>query len=933
MPKSTAFLKRSIRGRFFQMLFWLTATFFICVIAFYLYVDQQNKHLQTQREHLTEKLEIVAGMQEHFIGISFRSRGYYAFQNKQELALLYKELRSFEELLEQFSRLKLSEEEQKLYSELVQFLENYQTAILPKTVSYVENNDYESLRKISNSGTNDLFNEFVAYTKEYQEKTETERTQLFNDTITQGQMFTMLAVLLSVLILIAVSLMMRKVLKNLIQPIEQLTSVTNDFTVGQPFEIRNLVVREDEFSTLASSFYKMVQSIQEKEEVLTTQNEELVAQQDELQDKQIQLQDSLDQLEKYNALNHVLTFTLEKQDLADTLHRYLGDLYTFDINIFYWLESDIYAAKGVSPQSAKKIIENLDIDKRTRLIEEKIFIITREVQPDEYHIAKQRYYCYDLYAAVLNKEGDLVAVMMATREGYPFTQDDTRSLAGILNRVSIAFERILMYEAVEKARQLNQNIIDNVSEGIQLVNKTGDVILINEALCQLAHYENNAIEQPLRQDDWLQHLQQLCDEPQVLHEFFETAVMEAFQGSRKLRYSIVGEMPIFIEMYATSIYEGNEKVGTMFVHRDITKEYEIDQMKSELVSTVSHELRTPLSSVLGFTELLLTKNLHQDRQQKYIETIHKEALRLTNLINDFLDLQRMESGKQQYNMHTLSINEMVFELVNRHRHEKKHTVHVIDKAQDVQVRGDEERLVQVFINLIGNAIKFSPNGGDVIITLENKENMLQVSIQDEGIGIPSQEIAQLFRKFKRIDNSARRTIGGTGLGLAICQEIITRHRGQIWLESEEGKGTTVHFTLPLENHVEKISEQANEQSLNVILVEDDWSLALLLSEEFKSKGLNVIHHYDLQRAYEDACTIPLVGIVIDLMLTDSTEDGWWLIEQLKTSEQTRHIPIIISSALDEAKDKVAHYGIAKYFTKPYSPEELSSVLLTFLEDV
>ena len=536
---------------------------------------------------------------------------------------------------------------------------------------------------------------------------------------------------------------------------------------------------------------------------------------------------------------------------------------------------------------------------------------------------------------MLNSEGDLVAVMMATREGYPFSDQEIQDLNGLMNRVSIAIERILMYEVVERSRKLNQNIIDNVNEGIQLVSVTGDVVLVNKALTKIIPRIDNLTKQNVPKEVWQKNFYSLCDQPDELMQFFTEAIVDEFKDKRTFRYSITLKTQYFIEVYATSVYEGEEKKGTIFVHRDITREYEVDQMKSELVSTVSHELRTPLSSVLGFTELLLTKELKPERQIKYIETIHKEAVRLTNLINDFLDLQRMESGRQQYSMQPISMNELLIDIVNRFRHEKKHYVHLIDSAKYVTVNGDPERLIQVFINIIGNSIKFSPNGGDVTISLENVKEMLQISIKDQGIGIPKNEIPKLFQKFKRIDNSSRRKIGGTGLGLSICREIINKHGGDIWIESEEGKGTTVYFNLPLTFNAQS-SECINKKvldgeqtGLNVMIIEDDLSLALLLSEELKSKGFTVIYHNNPKLAFEEALQTPLVGIVIDIMLGDDM-NGWDLVKLLRTNEQTCKIPIIISSALDESKENVEKYHVEKYFTKPYPPEELSKLISEYV---
>ncbi|WP_338751510.1 ATP-binding protein [Bacillus sp. FJAT-52991] len=936
MFKSLPLLEKSIRNQFVKMVVALTIIICVTALAFFLYVKSMNQSLKAERESLQEKAVLVEKLEASFQDIFFRSRGYYAFQNEQELKLLYDELAEFEHLLLQFSALDLTPEERELYNSLVEFNTNYKQKVLPKAIGFVEANDYKSLRQLSNSGTNDLVNKFVDYAKDYKDKTDDELNRIFKKTIKQAQQFTLYAFMISCFILLLMAIIMWRVLHNVIRPVEQLTSATNAIATGHSFELGPLVKREDELGLLADSFQFMSKSIQEKEEVLMAQNEELTAQQVELQENQEQLQHSLNQQQKYNQLNHALTFTLDKRKLVTGVHKYLNDLYSFDTSIMYVLEGNVYVSKGLSEQTTQKLVGMLDENKRVRLEQEKSFVITREVTPESQEIAKEPYYCYDLYSSVLNSSGQLVAVLIATREGHRFSTHELEEINGLMNRVSLAFERILMYEEVERSRQLNQDIMDNVNEGIQFVSVTGDVIQVNESLCQIVRCPDWITRKTVHKHTWLDHFQLLCDQPTELTSFFEQAIAEDFKRTRTTRYEISREEGhVFIEVYATSVYEEAEKVGTVFVHRDITKEYEVDQMKSELVSTVSHELRTPLSSVLGFTELLLTKTVKPERQKKYIETIHKEAKRLTNLINDFLDLQRMESGRQQYHMQPLAFDELAFDIVNRFRHEKHHHVHLIDQARCVEVKADQERIVQVLMNLVGNAIKFSPDGGDVVISLENVDDTLQVSIKDEGIGIPANDLTKLFQKFKRIDNSARRKIGGTGLGLAISKEIITKHDGDIWIESEEGQGTTIYFQLPLMN--QSLSEQTmksveagvEQKGLQVMIVEDDLSLGLLLSEELKSKGFTVIYHNDPKRAFEDALRIPLVGVVIDLMLGEEM-NGWDLVQKLKETDETSEIPIVISSALDQVKETVEKYKIDKYLTKPYPPEELSKVLTTFL---
>ncbi|MEC1178976.1 ATP-binding protein [Metasolibacillus meyeri] len=919
--------KKSIRSQFLHTFLFLTSIFLLFILTFYYLTSERNKTLQEQQELMMEKVVVIDGLADTFHDIFFRSRGYYAFKNEHELQLLYDDLQILDKQLQQFDAMTLSVEERTLYEDLVDFSINYRTNILPEAVSYVQADDYESLRNLSNSGPNNLINRFISYTKAYKLQTNEELNNLFKKTVQQGENVALFSFLLSVSVILLIGFITYRVTKKLINPIEQLTATTNAFANGQPFDTKDLEKMDDELGVLANSFIKMTRSIQDKEEELTTQNEELLMQQDELQDNQLQLKRSLNHLEKYNQLNHALTFTLNKQQLIENLHNYLKEVYRFDASILTWLEGNVQDTKGLAENYADTMLHHLDDNKLARLKQEKTFIIKREVEETERGIAQMPYYAYDMYSSILNAQGKLVAILMATREGHAFLEEEQNELYGLLKRVSIAFDRILMYEEVERSRQLNKNIIESINEGLQLVSSSGKTVLINPAFAETMHMMQ--AEQPIAKEVWLQNFEVICKEPQVLRAFFEKAMAESFKDTRTLHYAISLEQDAFIEVYATCLFDGAEKVGTIFVHRDITREYEIDKMKSELVSTVSHELRTPLSSILGFTELLLTKTLKPERQQKYVETIHKEAQRLTNLINDFLDLQRMESGRQQYTMKPLHVNEIVMDVINRFQHEKNHHVHLIDKARNGIVKADEERLVQVFVNIISNAIKFSPNGGDVAIKLENKGRMLQVAVQDEGIGIAKADISELFQKFKRIDNSARRKIGGTGLGLAICREIISMHNGDIWIESEEGSGTTVYFTLPVENKEASMLDKQSHTGANVLIVEDDSSLALLLSEELKSKGFTVIYHNDPQRAFKEALNTPFIGIVVDLMLS-SEMSGWELIQQLKETEQTSKIPVVISSALDEVQELVDKYEVAKYLTKPYPPEEISKALVPFL---
>lgn len=244
-------------------------------------------------------------------------------------------------------------------------------------------------------------------------------------------------------------------------------------------------------------------------------------------------------------------------------------------------------------------------------------------------------------------------------------------------------------------------------------------------------------------------------------------------------------------------------VGEMFANALARKQAEverkkIERLKDELVSTVSHELRTPLTSLRGFAELMLEREFPSEKQHEFLTVIHNESLRLTNLINDFLDLQRLESGHQTYDFRSVDLGEVLRETVTLFAHEDRHhTLRLVLPPSLPPVRADADRLRQVLSNLLSNAVKFSPQGGEVTLgaRLEGRKKVV-VWVADQGVGIPPEEMHKLFSKFFRIDNTETRSIGGTGLGLALVKEIVEAHGGQVWAESTSGQGSTFFFTLP-----------------------------------------------------------------------------------------------------------------------------------------
>jgi two-component system, OmpR family, sensor histidine kinase VicK len=224
---------------------------------------------------------------------------------------------------------------------------------------------------------------------------------------------------------------------------------------------------------------------------------------------------------------------------------------------------------------------------------------------------------------------------------------------------------------------------------------------------------------------------------------------------------------------------------------------ESEQVKSELVSNVSHELRTPLASVLGFSSLMLDREVSPDETKRYLEVIRTEARRLAALLNDLLDLQRVEQEALELRREEVELNELLSTQVTLYSAQSDtHELRFQAAGEPLAVRGDRDRLAQVIGNLLSNAIKYSPEGGVVEVTTEAIGDEAWIWVRDEGLGIPRAHQEQIFTKFFRGDVGRELGIAGTGLGLVLARQIVEAHGGQLGFESEVGRGSTFWLQLP-----------------------------------------------------------------------------------------------------------------------------------------
>jgi len=394
----------------------------------------------------------------------------------------------------------------------------------------------------------------------------------------------------------------------------------------------------------------------------------------------------------------------------------------------------------------------------------------------------------------------LMAAVYMVRYQSAYQPQQLMDMREFSQQMTLSLLRTRSYDEMKQEKQKTEQVLDSIREAIIYLEDGNDELYVNRPLFELIPELQSEFtkDRTLSSASYvIEVMRRVVDDVEGFNAYLEL-IRSGEVSPDKVQFDVRGNSA-HLEVYAERIdIEGGWK-GVILVIRDITRETEADRLKTELVSTVSHELRTPLSSIYGFTELMLNREIDAMKQRKYLSTIHNETERLSNLVTDFLDVQRMQSGGQRYQMAHLDLYSIVDQVMG--------VYNASNGLHDIQLRllsedrptiiGDETRIKQLLNNLVNNAIKYSPDGGPVDITIGTDQENATIQITDYGIGIPQYAFAHLFDKFYRVDNSDTRRIGGTGLGLSICKEIVKEHDGVIHVESTVGKGSTFTVVLPL----------------------------------------------------------------------------------------------------------------------------------------
>jgi signal transduction histidine kinase/DNA-binding response OmpR family regulator/PAS domain-containing protein len=356
---------------------------------------------------------------------------------------------------------------------------------------------------------------------------------------------------------------------------------------------------------------------------------------------------------------------------------------------------------------------------------------------------------------------------------------------------------------------------------------------------------------------------------------------------------------------------------------------EADRLKSQFLANMSHELRTPLNSIIGFSRVIL-KGIDgpvTDLMQQDLTAIYNSGQHLLGLINDILDSAKIEAGKMELAFDEVNISDLVHSVLSTMSgliKDKPIEMRQLIEPNTPTVRADAIRIRQVMINLLSNAAKFTEEGAITVdvstFKIEDGRRQVKISVTDTGPGITEKDQEKLFQAFSQVDASPTRKSGGTGLGLSICKQLINMHGGDIWVESVVGTGSTFHFSLPLYHHDNELDAESNK---TILTIDDDPQVIGLYERYLQPQGYHVVPLTDPSRAVEFAKQVKPFAITLDIMMPGT--DGWTVLDALKSDPNTRSIPVIICSIVEDI-EKGFNLGASDYLVKPILEEDIVNSL-------
>jgi two-component system sensor histidine kinase VicK len=366
------------------------------------------------------------------------------------------------------------------------------------------------------------------------------------------------------------------------------------------------------------------------------------------------------------------------------------------------------------------------------------------------------------------------------------SNDEVGQLTDMFNYLSDRLKTTL--NETENEKNKLDTILTNMTDGIIAVNTNGTIIHTNPAIYSIFDISKEDMENK-NFDDIAKDLHW-----GITHE-------DLFENSDKANNILVINDLIIKTNVVLFGNEKNETVGAIIVLQDVTEQEKLDKMRKEFVANVSHELKTPLTTIKSYTETLLDGAMeNKEYTANFLKVIDSESERMTRLVKDLLQLSKLDYDNIQWNMKKIDIYKIVNECVYRMKisTEQKNQVLEFIADQDIpKIMGDKDRIEQVIVNILSNAIKYTSENGKIEVSLKLEGDSILIKVADNGIGIPKEDLPRLFERFYRVDKARSRMLGGTGLGLSIARQIVEAHKGKIRIQSEYGQGTQVFINLPV----------------------------------------------------------------------------------------------------------------------------------------
>ncbi|MGJ9459162.1 cell wall metabolism sensor histidine kinase WalK [Oceanobacillus sp. CF4.6] len=372
-----------------------------------------------------------------------------------------------------------------------------------------------------------------------------------------------------------------------------------------------------------------------------------------------------------------------------------------------------------------------------------------------------------------------------TQKVNVFGKDEIGQLAETFNDLNSRLKH--SYATIEEERRKLSSVLSNMSDGVIATDNSGSITLMNEAAGRLIGENPEEVI-----GDYLLDVLQL--EGKIID-------LTELQDSGSMIIDFSDDSPFLVRANFSTVSDDEDEItGFITVISDVTEQEKVEQERRDFVSNVSHELRTPLTTMKSYIEAL-TDGAWEDKEiaPRFLHVAQNETDRMIRMVNDLLQLSKMDSDELPLHKERADFVGYFHQVIDRfemNRPEQITLIREIPKGQSL-VWMDKDKMTQVLDNIISNAIKYSPEGGDIRMKLDIKRHYLLVSVEDQGMGIAYDKLEKIFERFYRADRARTRKLGGTGLGLAITKELVEAHHGKIWAKSKEGKGTTILFTLPL----------------------------------------------------------------------------------------------------------------------------------------